>query len=42
LKGRPLMARYAAIWRTDSHNPVLRAMTVSPGLTVIRQQVVAD
>ncbi|MEV5962869.1 LysR substrate-binding domain-containing protein [Kribbella sp. NPDC051952] len=42
LKGRPLMARYAAIWRTDSHNPVLQAMTVSPGLTVIRQQVVAD
>lgn len=40
LCGRPLIARYAAIWRTDSHNPVLRAMTVSPGLTVVRQQVV--
>jgi DNA-binding transcriptional LysR family regulator len=42
LKGRPLVARYAAVWRTDSHNPVLQAMTVSPGLTVVRQQVVAD
>jgi len=42
LRGRPLVARYAAIWRTDSHNPVLRAMTVSPGLTPVRQQVVAD
>ena len=42
LAGRPLVARYAAVWRTDSHNPVLQAMTVSPGLTVIRQQVVAD
>ncbi|NUR95034.1 MAG: LysR family transcriptional regulator [Kribbellaceae bacterium] len=40
--GRPLVARYAAIWRSDSSNPVLRAMTVSPGLTVVRQQVVAD
>ncbi|TCC53625.1 LysR family transcriptional regulator [Kribbella capetownensis] len=40
LCGRPLVTRYAAIWRTDSHNPVLRAMTVSPGLTVVRQQVV--
>jgi DNA-binding transcriptional LysR family regulator len=40
LRGRPLIARYAAIWRTDSHNPVLRAMTVSPGLTAVRQQVV--
>ena len=40
LCGRPLIARYAAIWRTDSHNPVLRAMTVSPGLTAVRQQVV--
>ncbi|MGW6279158.1 LysR family transcriptional regulator [Kribbella sp. NPDC055071] len=42
LKGQPLIARYAAVWRTDSRNPVLRAMTVSPGLTVVRQQVVAD
>lgn len=42
LKGRPLIARYAAVWRTDSHNPVLQAMTVSPGLTVIRQQDVVD
>ena len=42
LVGRPLVARYAAVWRADSNNPVLRAMTVSPGLTVIRQQVVAD
>lgn len=42
LAGRPLIARYAAVWRTDSHNPVLQAMTVSPGLTVIRQQVVVD
>jgi DNA-binding transcriptional LysR family regulator len=42
LEGRPLVARYAAVWRTDSTNPVLRAMTVSPGLTVVRQQVVAD
>jgi DNA-binding transcriptional LysR family regulator len=42
LRGRPLIARYAAVWRTDSHNPVLQAMTVSPGLTVIRQQVVED
>jgi DNA-binding transcriptional LysR family regulator len=42
LAGRPLIARYAAVWRTDSHNPVLHAMTVSPGLTVVRQQVVAD
>ena len=40
LAGRPLIARYAAIWRTDSHNPVLQAMTVSPGLTAVRQQVV--
>lgn len=38
LKGRPLTARYAAVWRPDSSNQVLRAMTVSPGLTVIRQQ----
>ncbi|MGW6198618.1 LysR family transcriptional regulator [Kribbella sp. NPDC055110] len=42
LAGRPLVARYAAVWRTDSHNPVLQAMIVSPGLTVVRQQVVAD
>ncbi len=42
LKGRPLIAQYAAIWRTDSHNPVLQAMTVSPGLTPVRQQVVED
>ncbi|WP_350280610.1 LysR substrate-binding domain-containing protein [Kribbella sp. HUAS MG21] len=42
LRGRPLVARYAAVWRTDSANPVLRAMTVSPGLTAIRQQVVVD
>ena len=42
LKGRPLIARYAAVWRTDSHNPVLQAMTVSPGLTVVRQQDVVD
>ncbi|MFK4082705.1 LysR family transcriptional regulator [Kribbella sp. NPDC020789] len=40
LRGRPLIARYAAIWRTDSTNPILRAMTVSPGLTPVRQQVV--
>ncbi|MET7277981.1 LysR family transcriptional regulator [Kribbella sp. NPDC005582] len=40
IAGRPLIARYAAIWRTDSHNPVLQAMTVSPGLTPVRQQVV--
>jgi len=42
LAGRPLVARYAAVWRTDSTNPVLRAMTVSPGLTVVRQHDVAD
>jgi hypothetical protein len=42
LQGRPLMARYAAVWRNDSHNPVLQAMIVSSGLTVIRQQVVED
>jgi DNA-binding transcriptional LysR family regulator len=42
IKGRPLIARYAAIWRTDSHNPVLQAMTVSPGLTPVRKQVVED
>jgi len=42
LAGRPLIARYAAVWRTDSTNPVLRAMTVSPGLTVVRQHDVAD
>lgn len=42
ITGRPLVAKYAAIWRTDSHNPVLRSMTVSPGLTAVRQQVVAD
>lgn len=42
LAGRPLVARYAAVWRTDSDNPVLRAMTVSPGLTVVSEQVVAD
>ncbi|GAA1135040.1 LysR substrate-binding domain-containing protein [Kribbella jejuensis] len=42
IAGRPLVARYAAVWRSDSSNPVLRAMTVSPGLTVIRQQVLAD
>lgn len=42
LVGRPLVARYAAVWRTDSHNPVLQAMTVSPGLTVLRQEVVVD
>jgi DNA-binding transcriptional LysR family regulator len=40
LKGRPLIARYAAVWHTDSQNPVLQAMTVSPGLTVVRQRVV--
>ncbi|WP_134120567.1 LysR family transcriptional regulator [Kribbella kalugense] len=40
LQGRPLIARYAAVWPTDSNNPVLQAMTVSPGLTVVRQQVV--
>jgi hypothetical protein len=37
-----LIARYAAVWRTDSNNPVLQAMIVSPGLTAVRQQVVAD
>ena len=42
LKGRPLIARYAAVWRTDSHNPVLQALTVSPGLTVVRHQDVVD
>jgi DNA-binding transcriptional LysR family regulator len=42
LEGRPLVARYAAVWRTASNNPVLRAITVSPGLTVVRQQVVVD
>ena len=42
LKGRPLVARYAAVWRTDSRNPVLQAMTVSPGLTVVSEQVVVD
>ncbi|TDW88518.1 LysR family transcriptional regulator [Kribbella sp. VKM Ac-2566] len=42
LTGRPLVAQYAAVWRTDSHNPVLQAMIVSPGLTVVRQQVVVD
>ncbi|MET9273693.1 LysR family transcriptional regulator [Kribbella sp. NPDC003557] len=42
LAGRPLLARYAAVWRTDSTNPVLRAMTVSPGLTVVRQHDVVD
>lgn len=42
LEGRPLIARYAAVWRTDSHNPVLQAMIVSPGLTIVSQQVVAD
>ncbi|MFF1815834.1 LysR family transcriptional regulator [Kribbella sp. NPDC058245] len=42
LAGRPLVARYAAIWRTDSPNPVLQAMIVSPGLTPVRQQVVDD
>ncbi|MFF0339816.1 LysR family transcriptional regulator [Kribbella sp. NPDC004875] len=42
IEGRPLVARYAAVWRTDSHNPVLRAMTVSPGLTIVSQQVVVD
>lgn len=42
LAGRPLVARYAAVWRTDSSNPVLRAMTVSPGLTVVSQEVVVD
>jgi DNA-binding transcriptional LysR family regulator len=42
IAGRPLVARYAAVWRADSSNPVLHAMTVSPGLTVVRQQVVAD
>ncbi|MGW5190873.1 LysR family transcriptional regulator [Kribbella sp. NPDC004138] len=42
LAGRPMIARYAAVWRTDSTNPVLRAMTVSPGLTVVRQHDVAD
>src|SRR3954451_14687647 len=42
LEGRPVIARYAVIWRTESNNPVLRAMTVSPGLTVVRQQVVED
>ena len=40
--GRPLVARYAAVWRTDSRNPVLQAMVVSPGLTVVSQHVVAD
>lgn len=42
LAGRPLVARYAAVWRTDSANPVLRSMTVSPGLTVVRQHDVVD
>jgi len=42
IAGRPLVARYAAVWRTDSRNPVLQAMVVSPGLTVVSQYVVAD
>jgi len=42
IAGRPLVARYAAVWRTDSRNPVLQAMVVSPGLTVVSQHVVAD
>ncbi|MFD7156619.1 LysR family transcriptional regulator [Kribbella sp. NPDC059898] len=42
LEGRPLVARYAAVWRADSSNPVLQAMTVSPGLTVVSQEVVVD
>ena len=40
LRGRPLMAGYAAVWRTGNRNPVLRAMTVSPGLTAVRKRVV--
>lgn len=42
IAGRPLIARYAAVWRTDSRNPVLQAMLVSPGLTVVSQEVVVD
>ncbi|MFD3402667.1 LysR family transcriptional regulator [Kribbella sp. NPDC058693] len=42
IEGRPLIARYAAAWRADSRNPVLQAMTVSPGLTIVSQQVVVD
>ncbi|HZX04703.1 LysR family transcriptional regulator [Kribbella sp.] len=42
LEGRPLVARYAAVWRTDSNNPVLQAMIVSPGLTVVSQEIVVD
>ncbi|WP_185448602.1 LysR family transcriptional regulator [Kribbella qitaiheensis] len=40
IQGHPLIATYTAIWRTDSRNPVLRAMTVSPGLTTMRKHVV--
>ncbi|MFC6158653.1 LysR family transcriptional regulator [Kribbella jiaozuonensis] len=42
IEGSPLIARYAAVWRTDSRNPVLQAMTVGPGLTIVSQQVVVD
>jgi DNA-binding transcriptional LysR family regulator len=40
IQGRPLIATYTAIWRTDSRNPVLHAMIVSPGLTKMRKRVV--
>ncbi|WP_112248340.1 LysR family transcriptional regulator [Kribbella monticola] len=40
IEGSPLHARYAAAWRTDSRNPVLHAMLVSPGLTPVRKRVV--
>jgi DNA-binding transcriptional LysR family regulator len=37
LQGRPLVTRYAAIWRTASTNPVLQAMTAGAGLAPVRQ-----
>ncbi|MEU4391829.1 LysR family transcriptional regulator [Kribbella sp. NPDC023855] len=40
LTGRPLVARYDAVWRTGTRNPVLRAMLVSPGLTAMSKRVV--
>ncbi|TDU90526.1 DNA-binding transcriptional LysR family regulator [Kribbella voronezhensis] len=40
IEGSPLHARYAAAWRTDSRNPVLHALLVSPGLTPVRKRVV--
>ena len=42
LRGRPLVVSYAGVWRTDSRHPVLRAMRVRSGLTLVRERVVVQ